>query len=85
MALDVYVQTDLERGIVAILTMCVATYAANDGRNTEHAAGALDFAQATARLYGLDWPALVASCKAGLGAGARDLLDAALQAGALEG
>lgn len=85
MALDIYINTDLERGLTATLIMAMATYAANGAANTEHASGILDHAQAQAALYGLSWPAILRGCKMSLGAGARELLDAALAGAALEG
>ena len=85
MALDLYGQTNIERGLLSSLIMALATYAANDGRNTEHVVGVLDHAHAQAVLYGLSWPAIVHECKAGLNAGARELLDVVLLSASLEG
>ena len=78
MTLDLYAQDDLARGLKATVIMALATYAASGAGNTDHSSGILDHAQAQAALFGLDWPAIVASCRQSLTTDARKLLDAAL-------
>ena len=67
MTLDVYYRSDIQRGIQATVIMAIHVHLSSGARNTEHIDGILAHAHAQATLYGLDWPALVATCKGELG------------------
>jgi len=81
MALEVYFREDIQQGIIASVLVAIKTYAANEGRNTDHLRGMLDLAQAQAALYGLSWPAIRSVVRESLSTGLRELMDRALPVG----
>ena len=58
MALDVYFQKDVARGIMCSVVAMYRAHVANGGVNAEWFKGVLAMAESQALLYGLPWPTL---------------------------